>query len=142
MSHEGMVHALREAHRVLQPTGLLLDLRPGAVHRRIGIEVNGQVEQLAIMNENLDDDFAADHAVAEVIKQGWFKLISRIQVNCDRVMPLKDFEAWLGDFPIDRQASKDRLIQTVTRAYQSRKGKKKIVAKGLLVLKVLRKLEA
>ncbi len=46
-----MVHALREAHRVLKPDGLLLDLRPGPVHRRVGIEVYGHYEQLAIMGE-------------------------------------------------------------------------------------------
>lgn len=137
-----MVHALHEIHRVLKPMGLLLDLRPGAVHRRIGIEVDGQYQQLAVMNEKLDDDYAANRAVAEVIRQGWFKLVSRTQVNCDRTMPLKDLETWLSDFPVDRAASKKRLIQTITRAYRSKAGRKRIVAKGPLVLKVLRKVEA
>src|SRR6266508_1791714 len=122
-----MVHALGEAHRVLKPGGLLLDLRPGAVHRRIGIEVDGQYEQLAVMSEKLDDDYAANRAVAEVIQQGLFGAISRIQFNCNRKMALKDFEVWLGDFPSDRQAAKERLIQIVTNAYKSRKEKKQIV---------------
>ncbi len=136
-----MVHALREAHRVLKPGGLLLDLRPGAVHRRVGIEVDGQYEQLTVMNEKLNDDYAANRAVTQVIQQGFFKPISRIQFNCDRTMTLKDLEVWLEDFPSDRQAAKERLVQIVTNAYKSRKGKKKIVAKGPLVLKVLRKEE-
>jgi len=134
-----MVHALREANRVLKPGGLLLDLRPGAVHRRVGIDVDGQYEQLVIMSEKLDDDYTANRAVAEVMQKGIFKPISRIQVNCNRKMALKDFKGWLDDFPSDRQAAKERLIQIVTNAYKSRKEKKQIVVKGPLVLKVLRK---
>jgi hypothetical protein len=134
-----MVHALREAHRVLKLDGCLLDLRPGAVHRRIGIEVDGQYEQLTIMDESLDDDYAANRAVAEVIERGLFKSISRTQFNCNRTMALKDFEVWLEDFPSDRQAARERLIQTVTSAYKSRKGRKQLVVKGPLALKVLSK---
>src|SRR5919108_1690940 len=111
-----MVHALREAHRVLKPAGLLLDLRPGPVHRRIGIEVDGEYKQLAIMSESLDDDYAANRAVAEVIDKGWFKPISRIQFNCNRIMALKDFASWLDDFPFDRRALQQRLIRKVEAA--------------------------
>src|SRR5687768_990146 len=99
-----MVHAPREAHRVLKPAGLLLDLRPGPVHRRIGMEVDGEYRQLAILGESLDDDYAANAAVAEVIHEGWFKPVSRIRFNCNRIMALKDFVSWLDDFPSDRRA--------------------------------------
>jgi|SRR6266498_3508767 hypothetical protein len=135
-----MVHALREAHRVLKPDGLLLDLRPGPVHRRVGIEVYGHYEQLAIMGEKLDDDRAANRAVAEVIQAGLFRRVSQVQFNCNRTMALKDFEYWLADFATDRAAPRERLIQTLTRAYNSKKGMKKIVVKGPLILKVLRKI--
>ena len=136
-----MVHALRETHRVLEPDGLLLDLRPGPVHRRIGIEVDDQFRQLAIMDESLEDDYAANRAVAEVIQKGWYKPISRTQVNCNRIMALKDFASWLADFPADRGAIQERLIRTVERAFDEAKGKgKKIVVKGPLVLKVLKKI--
>jgi hypothetical protein len=137
-----MVHALHETHRVLKTDGLLLDLRPGPVHRRIGIEVDGQYEQLAIMGEQLHDDYAANHAVAEVIKEGLFNLVSRTQFNCNRTMALRDFAGWLADFANDRHAPQERLIQTVTRAYKSRGKRKKIVVKGPLVLKVLSKVES
>ncbi len=136
-----MVHALREAHRVLKPDGLLLDLRPGAVHRRVGIEVDSQYKQLAIMNESLKDDFAANRAVAEIIQEGLFKTVSRIQVNCNRSMALTDFSSWLADFPTDRDARQERLIRIVERAFEEVNGKrKKIVVQGPLILKVLKKI--
>jgi SAM-dependent methyltransferase len=136
-----MVHALREAHRVLKPDGLLLDLRPGAVHRRVGIEVDSQYKQLAIMNESLKDDYAANRAVTEIIREGLFKTISRIKVNCNRSMALTDFPSWLADFTTDRDARPERLIRIVERAFEEGKGKrKKIVVKGPLILKVLKKI--
>ena len=137
-----MVHALRETHRVLKTDGLLIDLRPGPAHRRIGIEVDGQYEQLAIMGEQLHDDYAANRAVAEVIQEGLFKPVSRTQFNCKRTMALRDFPSWLADFADDRAAPQERLMQTITRAYKSRGKRKKIVVKGPLVLKVLRKVES
>jgi hypothetical protein len=136
-----MVHALREAHRVLKPDGLLLDLRPGPVHRRVGIDVDGQYRQVAIMNESLEDDYAANRAATEVLQEGLFKRISRIQVNCNRTMALKDFAIWLADFPIDRGAPQERLIRTVASSFRAYGKRKKIVVKGPLVLKVLRKVE-
>ena len=136
-----MVHALREAHRVLKPDGLLLDLRPGAVHRRVGIEVDSQHKQLAIMTESLKDDYAANRAVAEIIQEGLFKIVSRIQFKFKRTMALTDFSSWLADFPTDRDARYGRLIRIVERAFEEVNGKrKKIVVKGPLILKVLKKI--
>jgi hypothetical protein len=136
-----MVHALREAQRVLKSDGLLLDLRPGAVHRRVGIEVDGQYKQLAIMNESLKDDYAANRAVAEIIREGLFKTVARIQVNCKRTMALTDFSRWLADFPTDRDRRQERLVRIVERAFEEGNGKrKKIVVNGPLILKVLKKI--
>ena len=136
-----MVHALREAHRVLKPDGLLVDLRPGAVHRRLGIQMDSQYKQLAIMNESLKDDYAANRAVAEIIQEGLFKTVSRIQVNCNRSMALTDFSGWLADFRTDRDTRQERLIRIVERAFEEINGKrKKIVVKGPLILKVLKKI--
>lgn len=136
-----MVHVLREAHRVLKSDGLLLDLRPGAVHRRVGVEVDSQYKQLAIMNESLKDDYAANRAVAEILGEGLFKTVLRMQVNCNRTMALTDFSSWLADFPTDRDARQERLIRIVERAFEEVNGKrKKIVVNGPLILRVLKKI--
>ena len=110
-----MVHALHEAHRVLKSDGLLLDLRPGPVHRRVGITVDGQYRQVAIMEESLQDDYAANRAVAEVTQKGWYKPMARVQINCNRTMAKKDFAGWLTDFSTDRDAMQERLVRTVER---------------------------
>ena len=94
------------------------------------------------MEEQLHDDYAANRAVAEVIQEGLFKPVSRTQFNCNRTMALRDFASWLADFADDRAAPQERLLQTITRAYKSRSKRKKIVVKGPLVLKVLRKVES
>jgi hypothetical protein len=137
-----MVHALQEARRVLKPNGLLLDLRPGAVHRRIGVEAGGRYEPAAGMGEKLDEDHAADRAVKEVIQRGLFKQVRRATFDCRRVMALKDFSGWLRDFGDERQAWEERLIRRVEEACRSRPGKKKIVVNGPLVLRVLQVVKA
>lgn len=138
-----MVHALHEAHRVLKPNGLLMDLRPAAVHRRVGIERGGRYQQLGTMREKLDDDRAANRAVAHVVQEGLFKAEWRTQVDCKRVMDTRDdFQAFIdefaqlgGDLP-----PHDWLIQRVEQAFKAQRGNMKIVVRGPLVLKVLRKL--
>ena len=70
--------------------------------------MDSQYKQLAIMNESLKDDYAANRAVAEIIQEGLFKTVSRIQVNCNRSMALTDFSGWLADFRTDRDARPER----------------------------------
>jgi hypothetical protein len=77
MEHEGMVHALEELKRALVPGGLLIDLRP--VLERWPVEVawgSGYREtgRLADLPEGLSDDEAANRAMAEAARRGWFVL--------------------------------------------------------------------
>ena len=138
-----MVHALHEAHRVLKPNGLLVDLRPAVAHRRVGIERGGRYQQLGAMREKLDDDRAANHAVAHIVQEGLFKAEWRTQFDCRRVMDTPDdFQAFIdefaqlgGDLP-----PHDWLIQRVERAFKAQRGNTKIVVRGPLVLRVLRKM--
>lgn len=71
-----MVHALEEIRRVLVPGGILIDLRPLADNWRVEVvslrEVKrtGRVEDLP---EQTNGDIAANAAVMEAEKRGWFK---------------------------------------------------------------------
>ena len=105
-----MVHALRDAQRVLKPNGILIDLRPTASHRRAGLGEGKGWKQVGVMREKSDDDLAADRAVKQVILEGLFQEESRTEFDLDRVMDtLQDFRAWLDDFPTDKLRSHEWL---------------------------------
>lgn len=138
-----MVHALREAHRVLKPDGLLIDLRPAAVHRRVGVTEGGGYRLPWVMRENFDDDHAADRAVAQVVGEGLFKAEGRTRFACYRVMDtVDDFQEWLTDFLNKGNfPSHDWLVRRVERALKASDGKASIVVSAPLVLRALRKQE-
>src|SRR5215510_13314825 len=69
-----MGHALREAHRVLKPGGLLIDLRPAPAHRRVGIVSGGRYRRLGTTRESLDPDHAAGRALRRIRRTGLFRL--------------------------------------------------------------------
>src|SRR5262245_36498274 len=112
-----MVHALLEAHRVLKPNGILIDLRPAAVHRRVGIVDSDGYRLSWMMRETFEDDLAADRAVAKVTSQGRFKARSRTRFPCYRVMDtMDDFRTWLDDFiEKGKFPSHDWLVQRLER---------------------------
>ncbi len=143
MAHEGMVHALHEAHRVLKPDSNLVDLRPAAVHRRVGVESNGEYRYLGSLREKFDDDLAANRAVAQILQEGLFKAEWQTQFDCKRVMDTVDeFRAWIDEFvQLGDLPPHDWLIERVENAFRASKSKTKIVARGPLVMRVLRKLE-
>lgn len=84
-----MVHALTEAHRVLQPEGWLLDLRPdrdpgGRRTRYLPVEVRvaGRAVPVGHLHERGDyhaDYVASERAVERVIRQGLFGFAGREQ---------------------------------------------------------------
>jgi len=135
-----MVYALREAHRVLKPDGLLIDLRPAAMHRRVGVVTKGNGYRLPwVMREMFDDDRAANRAVAQVVRDGWFKAKGRTRFPCYRVMDtLDEFREWLADF-IDRGKCPphDWLLGLVERELQVTTGKTSIVVSAPLDLRLL-----
>ena len=138
-----MVHALTEAHRVLKPDGILVDLRPAAVHRRVGVVYNGEYRQLGRMREKFDEDRSANRAVAQILQQGLFETEWHSRFDCQRVMDtIDEFRAWIDDFvQFGDLPPHDWLIEGVESALKSSPGKMKIVARGPLVMQVLRKLE-
>ena len=136
-----MVHALTEAHRVLKPNGILLDLRPAASHRRAGLGEGKRWKQVGVMRESFDDDITSDRAVRQVLREGLFKQETLVEFDLDRVMDtLPDFRAWLDDFSTDKLPSHDWLYQQVERALKKKRVATKIAVRGLMRLRVMIKL--
>lgn len=136
-----MVHALREARRVLKPNGVLIDLRPGGVHRRAGIVRGGRFQHVGTMREDFGDVRAADRAVAHALREGLFKAGRRVEVECRRVMDTPDeFQDWLDGFTrLAELPPHDWLLEKIERAHQAAPRPRKIVVTGPLGLRVLRK---
>ena len=149
-----MVHALREAWRVLRPGGLALDLRPANVHRRVTVVRGGAVEPIGPMRELFTDGRAADRAVAEMTRrQGGaagrdgdlrppLQLVSRERMTLDRVMDgVDDLRDWLDEFKSrnDDLPPHDWLIERVAGKVGERPRKGSVVVSGPLDLRVLRK---
>ena len=139
-----MVHALHEAQRVLESNGILFDLRPAPVHRRVGIQSAAGIQEVGAMREDLTDDYVANQAVKQVLREGLFKSEKFTQFNCNRVMDnLKEFQAWLFDFKNlgrERSSAHDWLFERVEQVYRAIPGKKKIIVHSPLMLRRLRKL--
>jgi hypothetical protein len=70
-----MVHALKEIWRVLQNSGLLIDLRPILDQWPVEITSSGEILEAGRATDLLEplaDDEAANQAIAGISKQGWF----------------------------------------------------------------------
>jgi hypothetical protein len=141
-----MVYALRQARRVLKDDGYLLDLRPAPAKRHVFIEINDSYEEVAIMNDRLDDHYAADRAVREMVNAGLLKLRSRTRFECTRRMDRFDeFQAWLEEpARLRKVRSPEQLLHTVKEAWRSRrepfksqKVNPRIVVLGPIELRVL-----
>ena len=136
-----MVHALRETHRVLKPDGLLLDLRPAAVHRRVGLALDDGYRLSWVMRESFEDDHAADRAVTRIVREGLFKAEGRTRFPCYRVMDtLAEFLEWLTDF-VERGKceSHDWLVPLIERSLAASDSKAGIVVSAPLMLRTMRK---
>jgi hypothetical protein len=137
-----MVHALTEAHRVLKPNGILIDLRPAPKHRRAGLGEGAGVTWVGWMREDFADDRTASRAVAHVLRQGLFERVSRMTFDLDRVMDSpEDLRAWLDDFdPLGIAPSHQRLFRRLQSAQQKAGYSGKITVQGPLMLAVLRRI--
>ena len=132
MTPRGMVHALQEAHRVLRPGGILLDIRPAAAHRRVGLGEGRAWRRVGIMREPLEEDRRADRAVRQLVRRGLFRPTTVEQVLLERVMDgMEDFHAWLAEFNERRILSSHAwLIRRLERDLEQRHVR--IVARGPL----------
>jgi SAM-dependent methyltransferase len=137
-----MVHALREVHRVLKPNGILIDLRPAAKHRRVGLGVGKRWQSVGVMRETFEDDWAANRAVREVLRLGLFRRQGRSEFNSDRVMDsTEDFRAWLDEFTqLGGLPSHEWLIKRLEHAQKTLSTRRKITVRGPLIMGVMKKL--
>jgi hypothetical protein len=74
-----MVDALRSAWRVLRPKGLVVDVRPPVAYRP-GLAILRDGDRLAIgtfLRTPDPDVVAAQRAVGEAVREGWFEIVSR-----------------------------------------------------------------
>ena len=134
-----MVHALREARRVLRPGGILVDLRPAAEHRRVGLGEGPRWRLVGVMRETFGEDRAADRAVARVIRDGLFRLEARVELPLERWMDsMDDFRTWVAEFGQRRALASHEFLFRRLRSRLER-GAKTIVARGPIVLRLLRK---
>lgn len=70
-----MVHALNEIQRVLAPDGILIDLRPLLDEWPLEVVTSSERKKAGRavdLAEPLSDDQAANQAVSEIEKRGWF----------------------------------------------------------------------
>jgi hypothetical protein len=110
-----MVHALEQIKRTLVRRGLLIDLRPllgawpvevawGNKYREVG--------RLRDLPEGLSDDEAAEHAMEEAARQGWFSLEEgehfSLFYSWDTANDMETFlrEEWDGFVELDEDVSR------------------------------------
>ena len=72
-----MVHALKEAWRVLVPHGIMIDVRPLSIDVPLEIAFEGGTESAGDidLSPEIDKDIAADQAIETVIKDRIYKEI-------------------------------------------------------------------
>lgn len=110
-----MVHALEELERVLVPRGPLIDLRP--VLQRWPVEIawgheHRQVGRLTDLPEGLSDDEAANQAMDEAARRGWFvrEQGERFSLfySWDTASEMEEFlrEEWDGFMHLDEAVSR------------------------------------
>jgi hypothetical protein len=137
-----MVHALYEAHRVLKPGGILIDLRPAPAHRQIGIGQGRSWQLVGALHEVLDDDYAADAAVDRVVREGLFRPDKRMQFRLDRVMDsAEEVRDFIDEFDQRRDLPPHTsLLKRLERQYGRLPKPSKIAVRGPMHLAVLTKL--
>lgn len=136
------MHALLQARRALRPDGVLIDLRPSSVHRRVGIETAGRIRPLGVMRESFHYERASDRAVATVVRRGLLRGVAKRRFPCTRTMDtLAEFEEWLAESAdLGFWPPHPWLVRRIATALE-RRVRTKIVVRGPMDLCVLRKSE-
>lgn len=69
-----MVHALEEIHRLLKPSGFLINIHPVAEHSSIEIHRNGKIDFVGYLEVHqwCVDFEQADNALTEIVQRGLY----------------------------------------------------------------------
>jgi hypothetical protein len=99
MQPEGMVHALKEIHRLLAPGGCLIDIHPAPVPTLIEVHHCGAVLfSTEVPGETFEGTRSAEDALAQVVKEGLFGMEQVSQVDwrtyASSVAELREYMVW------------------------------------------------
>lgn len=92
-----MVHALREAHRVLTPAGVLIDVRPVIEPLVVEVVVATQTRSsMPLETYSAPDDVAAaGEAIRHAVSSGWFAFEASLpftfEIYCDSTADLRAY---------------------------------------------------
>ena len=78
-----MVHALKEAFRILAPCGIMIDVRPLSVDVPLEIIYQGGMDSAGMidMSPDIGLDIAADQAIESVLRENMFTEVSKEYFN-------------------------------------------------------------
>jgi SAM-dependent methyltransferase len=73
MEPEGMVHALKNIHRLLRPDGVLIDIHPAREAPLVEVHADGRIVVTErYIRAHGDDMVQAEEALAEIVRRGVF----------------------------------------------------------------------
>jgi hypothetical protein len=119
-----MVHALKEAHRVLVPQGIMIDVRPLSVDVPLEIIYKDGSESAGMidMSPDIDNDIAADKAIESVLKERIYKESSKEYFDFAYYWKtIKDMEDDLDEFWKDDVILPDQVIQQARLLFNKRR---------------------
>lgn len=132
-----MVDALRDAWRALAEGGTLLDLRPRAAKYPLELVTADAALPVGYTDttSRIDDDTAADAAVATAMAEGWFSVRAQdafeVEIFWDSV---HDLERWVATRPSTRVSPSFEELETIYRKVAAANGDKRLRAMRRLVL--------
>ncbi len=133
-----MVHALREAHRVLKPRGLLVDLRPADQDRQVFSRARAVWKPLGRILVNDADVRAADRALERAVDRGLYHPVSGRAFRVRRhFLSPRDWREYVDDLSLGRPGP--GLLENARQAFRLHGSLVRIVVEMGLTLRVLKK---
>src|SRR5437667_8579038 len=121
-----MVHAHREAHRVLQPHGRLVDLRPADREREVFRYTRRVQQPLGHILVNDADVRSADAALKRIVDRGlYYPVASRTLRVRRHFSSLRDWREYLDGLTSSRPGP--GLMENVRQAFEQRAPHTRIV---------------